>query len=90
MSTPLLSSVNSQGILTPKPVAILQTKSRKLRNRTITQHLIYLGGFVSSSAAIPSFCGQDVLKGGGVVRILTVLCLVVCLAVPIVVMYLAM
>ena len=52
--------------------------------------MMLLGGFVSSSATIPSFCGQDVLKGGGVVRILTVLCLVVCLAVPVVVMYLAM
>ena len=36
VSMPLLPSVNSQGILTPKPVAILQTRSGKLRNRTIT------------------------------------------------------
>ena len=52
--------------------------------------MMLLGGFVSSSATIPSFCGQDVLKGGSIVRMLTVLCLVVCLAMPVVVMYLAM
>ena len=36
----LLPSVNSNGILAPKPVAVLQTRSHKLRNRLITQHLI--------------------------------------------------
>ena len=40
VSMPLLPLMNSQGILTPELVAILQTKSRKLRNRNITQHLI--------------------------------------------------
>ena len=40
----LLPSVNSQVILTPKLVAILQTMSHKLRNRTITQHLIWWQG----------------------------------------------
>lgn len=44
VSIPLLSSVNSPSILTPKPVAILQTRSHKLRNRTITQHLIQWQG----------------------------------------------
>jgi len=40
IAIPLLPSVNSQGILTLEPVAILQTRSHKLHNRTITQHLV--------------------------------------------------
>ena len=44
VSTPLLPSVNSQGIITLEPVAILQTRSHKLINRLITQHLIQWQG----------------------------------------------
>ena len=40
MVVALLPSVNSNGILAPEPVVVLQTKSHKLRNRLITQHLI--------------------------------------------------
>ena len=40
MVVALLPLVNSNGILAPEPVVVLQTKSHKLRNRLITQHLI--------------------------------------------------
>ena len=40
----LLPSVNSNGILTPKPVVVLLTRSHKLRNKLITQHLIQWQG----------------------------------------------
>ena len=50
VSTPLLPSVNSQGIITLEPVAILQTRSHKLRNRTITQHLIQWQGGTADDA----------------------------------------
>ncbi|XP_065621855.1 uncharacterized protein LOC136064253 [Quercus suber] len=46
----LLPSVNSNGILTPKPVAVLQTRSHKLRNRLITQHLIQWQGGTTNDA----------------------------------------
>ena len=50
VSMSLLPSVNSQGFLTLEPVAILQTRSHKLRNRTITQHLIqWQGGTVDDA-----------------------------------------
>ena len=35
----LLPLVNSNGILTLEPIDVLQTRSHKLRNRLITQHL---------------------------------------------------
>ena len=40
----LLPSMNSNGILAPEPVAVLQTRSHKLINRLITQHLIQWQG----------------------------------------------
>ncbi|KAL4649808.1 hypothetical protein ACB092_01G041400 [Castanea dentata] len=40
ISISMLPSVNSQGILTPEPVAVLQSRSHQLRKRTITQLLI--------------------------------------------------
>lgn len=40
VAIPLLPLVNSHGILTFELVAILQTRSYRLRNRTITQHLV--------------------------------------------------
>ena len=35
----LLPLVNSNGILTPEPIDVLQTRSHNLRNRLITKHL---------------------------------------------------
>ena len=50
VSMSLLPSVNSQGFLTPELVAVLETRSHKLQNRTITQHLIqWQGGTVDDS-----------------------------------------
>ena len=50
VSMSLLPSVNSQGFPTLEPVAILQTRSHKLQNRTITQHLIqWQGGTVNDA-----------------------------------------
>ena len=50
VSMSLPPSVNSQGFLTLEPVAVLQTRSHKLRNRTITQHLIqWQGGTVDDA-----------------------------------------
>ena len=50
VSMPLLPLVNSQGVLTPELVAILQTRSHKLRNRTFTQHLIQWQGGTANEA----------------------------------------
>ena len=67
----LLPSVNSNGILTLEPVAVLQTRSHKLRNRLITQHRIQWQGGNANDAtwedllvltAIPSSCGQAILR----------------------------
>ena len=50
VSMSLLPLVNSQGFLTPEPVAVLETKSHQLRNRTIIQLLIqWKGGIVDDS-----------------------------------------
>ena len=46
--------------------------------------------FSSNSLILWARCSKGGGGWGGVVRILTVLCLMMCLAVPIVVMYLAM
>ena len=60
IAIPLLPSVNSQGILTLEPVAILQTRSHKLRNRTITQHLVqWQGGSADDATWEDLFCLQQ-------------------------------
>ena len=47
---PSLPSVTSQGVLAPKPVAILQTRTLQLRRRTITQLLVQWQGCSSDDA----------------------------------------
>ena len=44
ISIPMLPSVNSPGILTPKPMVVLQTRSHQLKRRTITQFVIQWQG----------------------------------------------
>ena len=46
----LLPSVNSKGILTLEPIAVLQTRSHKLTNRLITQYLIQWQGGTANDA----------------------------------------
>ena len=60
VSISMLPSVNSQGILTTKPVAILQSRSHQLRRRTITQLLIqWQGGSVEDATWEDLFCLQQ-------------------------------
>ena len=47
-----LPSVNSQGVLAPKLVAILQTKSLQLCRRTITQLLVQWQGCSTKDATL--------------------------------------
>ena len=59
-----LPAVNSQGILTPKPAAVVQSRTIQLQRRTITQLLIqWQGGSVDDAT-------WEDLDGGIYVRIL--------------------
>ena len=50
ISISMLPSVNSQGILTPKPAAVLQSMSHQLQRRTIIQLLIqWQGGSIEDA-----------------------------------------
>jgi len=51
----LLSSVNSKGILTLEPIAVLQIRSHKLTNRLITQYLIQWQGGTADDATWEDF-----------------------------------
>ena len=51
----LLPSMNSKGILTLEPIAVLQTRSHKLTNRLITQYLIQWQGGTADDATWEDF-----------------------------------